>query len=174
MVLNLIEVVGRRDNEETETEDEEEALLSIVFYLYNNCFWRIRSVVEAVLGEGNTRFANFAAQYRSGLLTFFPGVDPSSDLMPSFDKFMATLKGVPQPIRMQKLFSGLDAMLSEQLEYVYQLLGIGTFRQAMAKVKREISEPLAARRELVKRYGIEDGFYKTLKRADKVVKMVRG
>ena len=171
---NLIEVIGRRDSEEAETEDEEEALLSIVFFLYNNCFFRIRSAVEAVLGEGNTRFANFAAQYRNGLLTFFPGVDPSSDLMPSFDKFVASVKAVPQPVRLQKLFSGLDSMLSEQLEYVYQLLGIGIFRQAMAKVKKEISEPLAARRELVKRYGIEDGFYTTLKRADKVVKMVRG
>jgi hypothetical protein len=174
VVNNLIEVVGKREKVETEKEDEEEVLLALVFYLYNNCFFRIRSIVEGVIGEGNTRFTVFAAQYRTGLLTFFPGVDPSSDLMPSFDKFLAAVKAHPQPVRLLWLMSGLETMLSEQLEYVYHLLGSGPYREAVSKVKREISEPLASRRELVKRFGLEESFYKTLKRAEKVVKMVRG
>jgi len=175
MILNnLIEVNGRREDTEGEKENEEETILSIVFYLYNNCFYRVRSIVESVLGEDNNCFASFAAQYRSGLLNFFPGVDPNSDLMPSFDRFIAAINAVPQQVRFQKLMSGLEIMLAEQLEYVYQLLGNGPFRMAMGRVKREISEPLATHRELVKRFGLEDNFYKTLKRADKVVKMVRG
>ena len=52
--------------------------------------------------------------------------------------------------------------------------GTGPFRETVTKVKREISEPLATRRELVKSYGIEDNFYGILKQADKVVKLVRG
>jgi hypothetical protein len=174
IVNNLIEVAGKAEVAEEETEDEEEAVLSIVFYLYNNCFHRIRGVVDDVVGEDNTRFASFVSQYRSGLMTFFPGVDPQSDLMPSYDKFLAAVRAIPQPIRLQRLLSGLEAMLSEQLEYIYQLLGSGSYRDALNRVKREISEPLAKRRELVKRFGLEDGFYKTLKRSEKVVKMVRG
>ena len=70
--------------------------------------------------------------------------------------------------------AGLERMLSEQLVYVYQLLGSGVFRDTLTKVKMEISEPLASRRDLVKRYRIEENFYGTVKRADKMVKMIRG
>ena len=58
--------------------------------------------------------------------------------------------------------------------YVYQLLGGGAFRDTVSRVKKEIAEPLAKYRELVKRYEVEDSFYATLKQADKTVKLVRG
>jgi hypothetical protein len=67
----------------------------------------------------------------------------------------------------------LESMLSEQLEYVFRLLGSGAYRKAMSNVKKEISQPLATRRELVKRFNLDENFYQTLKRADKVVKMIR-
>ncbi|UCG60600.1 MAG: DUF4388 domain-containing protein [Candidatus Zixiibacteriota bacterium] len=174
IIGNLIEVVGRREDSPEEKEDEEEVLLSVIFHLYNNCFYKIRSLVDSVLGESNTRFANFVSQYRSGVFTFFPGVDPASDLCPSFDKFMVAVRAIPTETRYHKLMSGLENMLSEQLEYVFRLLGVGLYREAAVQVKKEISEPLAVRRELVKRYALDDSFYKTMKRAEKVVKMVRG
>jgi len=175
LILNkLIEVVGRRQESEAQEEDEEEVVLSIIFYLYNHCFHHIRSLFEDKLGESNTRFGTLAAQYRSGLLSYFPGVDPHSNLMPSVERFLNAVRAIPAPVRFYKLMTELENMLTEQLEYVFQLLGMGAFREVMIKVKKEISQPLATRRELVKRYGIEDTFYKTLKRADKVVKMVRG
>jgi len=170
----LVEVAGKKDSENEMQEDEEEVVLSIIFSLYNNCFYRIRSIVDDVLGEQNTNFASFAAQYRTGLLVFFPGVDPHSDLMPTFDKFLTAVRAVPSSIRYHSLMTVLQKMLSEQLIYVYQILGAGPFRETITKVKREISEPLATRRELVKSFGIEDNFYGILKQADKVVKLVRG
>ncbi len=174
IVGNLIEVVGRREDSPEEKEDEEETLLAVIFHLYNNCFFKIRSLVDSVLGEGNTRFADFVSQYRSGVFTFFPGVDPASDLCPSFDKFLTAVRAIPVETRYHKLMSGLESMLAEQLEFVFRLLGIGLYREAAVQVKKEISEPLAVRRELVKRYSLDDNFFKTMKRAEKVVKMVRG
>ncbi len=175
LILNsLIEAVGKKENDEVEQEDEEVAVLSIIFHLYSHCFHRIRTVVESVVGETNTQFSSFAARYRDGLLAYFPGVDPSSDLMPDLERFTAAVQAVPQPIRMHRLMSGLDQMLAGQLEYVYMMLGTAPFREAVGKVKREIAGPLATRRDLVKRYDIEDSFYRTLKQTDKVVKMVRG
>jgi len=174
IVNNLIEAVGRKEVNEEHKEDEEEVILSIIFKMYNNCFYRVRSLVETVLGEDNNRFASFITQYRSGIFTFFPGVDPTSDLMPSFDKFLHMVRSIPKETRYHHIMDGLHSMLAEQLEYVYQMLGIGIYREAVVQVKKEISEPLALRRELVKRYNIDESFYKTIKRADKVVKMVRG
>ena len=174
IVNNLIEVVGKRKEKTAQKEDEEEVVLSIIFTLYNNSFYRIRCLFEEMLGEDNSCFSAFAAQYRSGLLSFFPGIDPNSDLMPSFEKFLTSVRAIPAPLRLQTLLRDLDNMLVENLEFVFRMLGVSSFRSSVSRVKKEISEPLVARRELVKRYGLEDNLYKTIKRADRVVKMVRG
>jgi len=173
MSQRLVEGAGPRGVEEVEKEDEEEVVLSIVFHLYNQCFYRIRSVVESLVGENNTCLSQFSAQYRGGLLNFFPGLEPRSELAPSLDKFLAAVRALPSNTRYHQLLAGLEAMLSEQLEYVFRLLGQGVFRHAANSVKKEISEPLSTRRELVKRFGLDEDFYRTLRRADKVVKMVR-
>jgi len=170
----LVVAAGKRDGEDPQREDEEEIILSIIFHLYNNCFYRVRSRIDAIVGDENGKFVEFVAQYRTGLMTFFPGVDPKSDLMPSFEKFMHAVRALPAATRLHRLLSALEQMLSEQLEFIYQFLGVGPFRDAMVTVKKEISEPLAVRRELVKRYALEESFYKTIKRAERVVRMIRG
>lgn len=174
VVNNLIEVVGKREANVEEVADEEEEILSLIFYLFSNAFHKIRIQVEEQVGENNTKFSSFAAQYRTGVLSYFPGVDPKSDLLPSFDKFLSAVRTLPPHLRMHTLLSGLCDMLSEQLEQVFMLLGLGTFLNSMGVVKREISEPLAKKRDLIKKYGLENEYYKSLKRAEKVVKMVRG
>ncbi|RKX25806.1 MAG: hypothetical protein DRP45_05080 [Candidatus Zixiibacteriota bacterium] len=175
VVNNLVEVSGKKETDtEVETEDEEEIVLAMIFRLYSNCFQQIRSRVQRFLGENNTAFPVFVSQYRNGLLKFFPGMDEGSSGTPTFEKFLAEVRSTPAPIRYHSLMAGLERMLSEQLVYVYQLLGSGAFRDVVTGVKREIAEPLANRRELVKRYRLEDNFYGTIKNADGVVKMVRG
>jgi len=174
IVNKLVEASGRREGEETETEDEEEEILKIIFRLYSNCFYRIRSRVEEFLGEENARFNAFAAQYRKGLLSYFPGVDPRSELLPSLDKFIQSVYALPANVRYHSLMSGLEDMLSEQLIQVYQLLGAGPYHYAASRVKKEIAEPLALRRDLVRKYKVEDSFYGSLRRAEKVVQLVRG
>ncbi len=174
IVNNLIEVVGKRELDSEQKEDEEEVILSIIFKLYNNCLFRIRALFDDMLGEENSRFSSFAAQYRKDMLSYFPGMDPNSELMPSFEKFLSAARAIPAPVRLHRLLRDLDGMLADHLEFLFQMLGVNTFRIGVNAVKREISEPLAARRELVKRYGLEDNLYKSIKRADKVVKMVRG
>lgn len=174
VVNNLIEVVGKREANKEEVADEEEEILSILFYLFSNAFHKIRTLVEEQVGENHTGFASFAAQYRTGVLSYFPGVDPKSELLPSFEKFLSAVRAIPPHIRMLTLMSGLCNMLSEQLEQVFMLLGQGIFQSSLSAVKREISEPLSRKRDIVKKYGLENEYYKSLKRAEKVVKMVRG
>ncbi|MFC1475292.1 DUF4388 domain-containing protein [Candidatus Zixiibacteriota bacterium] len=170
----LVEAIGKKETEDQVKEDEEEIIFGLIFKLYNNCFWRIRQVVESVLGDQNNKFNSFTSQYRNGIFTFFTGMEPNSELSPSLEKFLSNVRTLPAETKYYKLVAGLESMLSEQLEYVFQLLGKGIYRDAMVQVKKEISEPLALRRELVKRYGLDENFYKSLKRADKVIKMVRG
>jgi len=174
VVNNLIEVVGKREANTEEVADEEEEILSIMFYLFSSAFYRVRTIVEEQVGENSTTFSSFAAQYRTGVLSYFPGVDPKSELLPSFEKFLSAVRVIPPHIRMYTLMSGLSSMLSEQLEHVFMMLGLGTFQTSLSAVKREISEPLAKKRDLIKKYGLENEYYKSLKRAEKVVRMVRG
>jgi len=174
ILANLIEVCGRREVQEVPKEDEEEVLLSIIFHLYNKCFHQIRTHVEAFVGENNTRFNVFASQYRNGILSHFTGLEADSGPAPTLAKFLAAARQIPEETRFYLLMSNLEKMLSDQLVYVYQLLGEGVYRDTITRVKKEITEPLQLRRELVKRFNLEDAFYTTLKRADKVVRLVRG
>ncbi len=175
LILNkLIESAGKKEGEEEIKINEEEIVLGIIFKLYNNCFYRIRNSVDSILGMENSRFSNFVAQYRNSVFGYFPGVDPNSELAPKVENFIEAVHALPKENRYHKLMSGLEAMLSEQLEYVFQLLGDGVYHHAVSKVKKEIAEPIAFKRELVKRYAIDENFYKSIKRADKVIKMVRG
>ncbi len=174
ILSKLIESAGKKEGEAEIAIDEEEIVLGIIFKLYNNCFYRIRNSVESILGIENSRFNAFVSQYRNSVFGFFPGIDPDSDLGPSVEKFIEAVHALPKENRYHKLMSGLETMLSEQLEYVFQLLGDGVYHHAVSKVKKEIAEPIAFRRELVRRYAIDENFYKSIKRADKVVKMVRG
>jgi hypothetical protein len=174
MTNSLVEATGKKEAEPEEQEDEEEVLLAIAFKLYNNCFFRIRSIIDAVLGEENTKFFDFASKYRKGIYTFFTGFDPDTEEGPSYESYLKTIRSIPEEIRIHKLMVGLQDMLSEQLEFVYQLLGDGVYKGVVSKIKKEIAEPLAVRRDLVKRYSLDENFYKSIKNADKMIKAIRG
>ncbi len=107
IVNNLIEVVGRREAPAPQPEDEEGILLAMLFHLYNKCFFQIRTHVEAYLGENNTRFATFAAQYRNGLLNYFPGFEPGESAAPTLDRFLAAVNQLPQETRFFAVMNSL-------------------------------------------------------------------
>ena len=65
-------------------------------------------------------------------------------------------------------------MLHEQLSYIYVRLGRGPFREAVGGVKKEISEPLAMRRELVKKYRLDENFYDSIKKAERTIRIISG
>lgn len=169
----LIEGRGKREGDFETTEDEEQILLGLIFKLFNSCMSTIRAHVTEILGEDNERLQTFSAQYRRGLLVYFTGDEADSEASPKFEKFVGAVRGLPPEVRYYQLMRNLELMLVEHLEFVYQLLGDGCFRRISAHVKRHMAEPLAIRRELVKRFGLEENFYQTLRRADRTVKMIR-
>lgn len=169
----LVEGRGKREGDFETTEDEERILLGLIFKLFNSCMSTVRQHVTEILGEDNERLDAFSAQYRRGLLKHFTGVDADNEGTSKFDKFVSAVRGIPPEVRYYQLMRNLELMLIEHLEFVYQLLGDGCFRRVSAHVKRHVAEPLAIRRELVKRFGLEESFYQTLRRADRTVKMIR-
>lgn len=170
----LVEIAGRRAAEPGPGEDEEEVLLSMVFRLFNRCFFEIRTLVTQFVGEDNRRFVALTAQHHKGLGGFFTGAAPDSPNRPSFEHFLKSVRAVPVETRYYQLLHCLESMLTEQLEFVYQLLGDGAYRRAASNVKKQIAEPLSTRRELVRRYRLEDSLYSALRHAERVVKLVRG
>jgi hypothetical protein len=175
IVGGLVQGAGKKSVKQEEVqENDEEIALSILFALYNNCFYRIRTLVEEIVGENNPMFSRYLAGFRNGFLTYFPGFDPGADLTPTFDKFFAEIKKIPEPVRMHTVMSALENMLSNQLEYVFYFLGTGIYHKAIAKVKKETSEPLALKRDLVKKYQIDENLLNSVRKADRVVRLVRG
>lgn len=170
----LVESGGKVDIGEEIVNNEEEVILSILFSLYNNCFYRIRTLVEDVVGDQNPMFGKYLAGFRNGFLIYFPGFDPGADTNLFFDKFYAAILQIPHAVRMHTVMSALEHMLDNQLEYVFYFLGSGIYRQAVGRVKKEITEPLALKRELVKRFHIDENLDKCLKKAAMVVKLMKG
>ncbi|HDL03366.1 MAG TPA: DUF4388 domain-containing protein [candidate division Zixibacteria bacterium] len=174
IVAGLVQSAGKLTPENQIVENEEEVILSILFSLYNNCFYRIRTIVEEIVGDQNPMFNKYLSSFRNGFLIYFPGFDPGVDLAPTFDKFYAEILNIPAPVRMHTVMNALENMLSNQLEYVFYFLGVGVFRRAAGQVKKEITAPMAMKRELVKRYKIGDNLANSVKKADRVVKLVKG
>jgi len=175
IVSGLVQAAGKAvRKEEVEVENDEDIVLSILFAMYNNCFYRIRTLIENVVGDQNPMFNKYLSGFRNGFLVYFPGFDPGVDLNPTFDKFYTEITKIPQAVRMHTVMSALENMLSNQLEYVFYFLGQGIYRQAVGSIKKEISEPLALRRELVKKYQLDENLMNTVKKADRVVKLVKG
>jgi uncharacterized protein DUF4388 len=174
IITGLVQSSGRASRQEETIENEEEMILSILFTLYNNCFYRIRILIQEIVGEQNPMFNKYQAGFRNGFLVHFPGFDPGADTQPTFDRFYLEIMKLPSPVRIHTIMNALENMLCNQLEYVFYFLGEGIYRQAIGKVRKEISEPLALRRELVKRYQIDDNLLSSIKKADRVVKLVKG
>ena len=174
IISGLVESAGRATPNDITVENEEEVILSVLFTLYNNCVYRIRKVVSEIVGESNPMFNEYMSSFRNGIMLFFPGFDPSSDTSPTFDKFYTEIVKIPAPVRMHTVMNALENMLTNQLEYVFYFLGEGIYRQTIGKIRKEISEPLALRRELVKRYHIDENLMSSVKKADRVVKLVKG
>jgi Domain of unknown function (DUF4388) len=175
IVSGLVQAAGKAvRKEEVEVENDEDIVLSILFAMYNNCFYRIRTLIENIVGDQNPMFSKYLSGFRNGFLVYFPGFDPGADLNPTFDKFYTEITRIPQAVRMHTVMAALENMLSNQLEYVFYFLGQGIYRQAVGSVKKEISEPLALRRELVKKYQLDENLMNTVKKADRVVKLVKG
>jgi hypothetical protein len=174
IVAGMVQSAGKASPEDKEVANEEEVILSILFTMYNSCFYRIRTVVEEVVGDENPMFGRFLASFRNGFLTYFPGMNPGTDHGPKFDKFYAEILKIPQAVRMHTVMSALETMLSTQIEYIYYFLGSGVYRRAIGKIKKEITEPLVLRRELVKRFQIDDNFMRSIKKAERLVHLVKG
>lgn len=155
-------------------EDEEEIILGLIFKLYNSCYLKIRLIIESVVGHSNPSYKRMVSEFRHGVLVYFPGCQVTDDSGPSFEKFLEEVRKIPESIRMHRILNMLEDMLNEQLEYIFTHLGQGTFRTAVGQVKKEISEPLAMRRELVKKYRLDENFYETIRKAERTLKILSG
>jgi hypothetical protein len=176
IVSGLVEGAGKASADDVvgSNEDEEEIILGIVFRLYNACFLRVRHVIEGVVGVGNPGYARFISSFRRGLSAYFPGCDLSSESGPSFEKFLEEVDKIPEAVRLHRVLAILEDMLNEQLEYIFSMLGQGPFREAVSGVKKEISEPMAVRRELIKKYRLDENFHDTIRKTERTIKMLSG
>ncbi len=175
IVSGLVEGAGKAAEDKIgPTEDVEEIILGLIFKLYNSSFLQIRKVIEGVVGVSNPGYSRFISSFRRGFLVFFPGCDVSSESGPSFEKFLEEVRKIPDTVRMHRILAMLEEMLNEQLEFIFVQLGQGPFREAVGHVKKEISEPLAMRRELVKKYRLDENFYDSIKKAERTIKLLSG
>jgi len=164
----LIEVVGVKSKEAQEDPLEEEQLWWLVLRLYSACFSAIKRNLERKLGTENTRVNDMLSTYRKGIWAYFTGLG-SSDFKTNFTNFHRTAQKIPKEARVHKLLSGLNHILAEQLGFVRSLLGVNVLRTVESEIKKEISIPIAEKRNVSSKYELESDIFRVLKDSKKTL-----
>ncbi|MBD3218487.1 MAG: DUF4388 domain-containing protein, partial [candidate division Zixibacteria bacterium] len=157
----LIEVSGIKKEAKAEKFGDDESLWWLLLKLYTSCFAAIRRQLEKKLGADNQKVNEHLARYSTGVWGFF-SASGSSDFHTTFNKFKKTVQKIPTDVQAYRLLSGLNQILSEQMSMVYSLLGSNVRRQVASEIKKEIAMPLAEKREINKKFGIEKDLVRSL------------
>ena len=162
MTAGLIEVVGQKTAVKKENQSEIDSLWWLLMKCYSVCFAAIKRNLEKKLGSDNEKVYGLLANYNTGVWGYFLQTG-SKDFQTNLSKFKNTVKKIPEEIQVHKLLSGLNHILVEQMGFVQSLLGSNVRRQIISEIKKEISMPLAEKREINNKYGIENDLIKALK-----------
>ena len=158
----LVEVAGVKSDDSRTDYSEQDQLWWLVLKLYISCFKAIRRNLERKLGTDNEKIHSILETYRKGVWGYFSG-SSSDDFERIFQKFKKTVEKMPREIQIYKMLSGLNLIVQEQMELIDSLLGKHVRRQVISEIKKEIAMPLAEKRNINKKYGIENDLYRALK-----------
>ncbi len=157
----LIEVSGAKKEEKKETFTDEDSLWWLLLRIYTSSFAAIRRNLEKKLGSDNEKVNEHLAGYTTGVWGYFSSAG-SSDFNSTFKKFRVMVDKIPKEVQVHKLLTGLNQILTEQMSMVYSLLGSNVRKQVISEIKKEIAMPLAEKREINKKFGIESDLVRAL------------
>ena len=162
MTAGLIETVGQKAAVKKENQSEVDSLWWLLMKCYSVCFAAIKRNLEKKLGSDNEKVFSLLSSYNTGVWGYFLQTG-SKDFQTNLSKFKKTVKKIPEEIQVHRLLSGLNHILVEQMGFVQSLLGQNVRRQIISEIKKEIAMPLAEKREINNKYGIENDLIKALK-----------
>ncbi|MFH2057107.1 MAG: DUF4388 domain-containing protein [bacterium] len=161
MKAGLVEVASQRRNS-TSNPREEESLFWLLLRVYGAAFGAIQKMLERKLGPENRRLTHSLAEYKKGIWSYFTDSN-HADFPASFEALKRTLSKIPREVRVLKLVAGLNQILEQQLSMVYSLLGRDVRRQVAGEIRKEVTIPLAERKEVDTKYGIGNDLHRILK-----------
>ncbi|HDS01624.1 MAG TPA: DUF4388 domain-containing protein [candidate division Zixibacteria bacterium] len=150
----LIEVAGIKKESKTEQFGDDDSLWWLLLRLYSSCFAAIRRNLDQKLGPDNQKVREHLSRYSTGVWGFFSN-STSSDFRTTFNKFKTTVQKIPKEAQVYRMLSGLNQILTDQMSLVSSLLGDNVRRQVASEIRKEIAMPLAEKREINKKFGIE-------------------
>lgn len=157
----LIEVAGLKKEEKKEVLTDEDSLWWLLLRIYSSCFAAIKRNLEKKLGTDNEKINELLSGYRMGVWGYFSSAK-SSDFNANYKKFRMTVDKIPKEAQVYKLLTGLNQILNEQMSMLYSLLGENVHRQVISEIKKEIAMPLAEKREINRKFGIESDLVRAM------------
>ncbi len=162
MAAGLVEISGVKTADKKTNLSEDDHLWWLLLKLYSLSFAAIRRNIEKKLGPDNEKVNEMLSSYNTGVWGYFYN-SSGGNFDASLNKFKKTVSKIPREVQVYKLLSGLNQILMEQMTLVQNLLGTNVRRQVMSEIKKEIAMPLAEKRDVNKKYGIETDFVRALK-----------
>lgn len=161
MSARLVEAVGTRNEILTDPGDDE-SLFWLLLRVYRAAFERISKTLQKKMGPENRKVAESLAEFKTGVWSFFTDVS-RNDISADYENMRRAIERLPRDVRPLKLIAGLNQILEQQLGMVYSYLGREIRRQVAGDIKKEVTIPLAERKEVDKKYGVGAELHRILK-----------
>jgi len=154
-------LIGERKKTILQKKKEQEVLFDTIYEIFATPFFLIEEVMERKLGKSKERI--FEQSFVSKK-AFYPVL---ADLIPegTFNRknFLKACFSIPKETRLHQILDGLEALLLTHLKKVSGFLGGNIVKEIISQIKRKTAPIFAQNREMVKKYRIDQDFYRTLR-----------
>jgi predicted transcriptional regulator len=160
LISNGLVLKGEQKSAYENKEDEEKALLDVVFQVYHHCFSMVEEILTQNLGQGKDELLNRLIEQQKKYYPILVRL-----LKKGFwckESFLSVAKEVPQEIKLHKLLDSLNSILFEYMKNLYSILGINVKNRLCDQIKREIAPFLEADRLVTDKYQLQQEVFRVL------------
>ena len=118
--------------------------------------------IQKKLGAGKHKILNNGFSTQRSLYPFLGGLVKDRGHIDSENLVQQSLK-LPKEVRIWKLLSGLNSLLTEYLKLTAYVLGENVLKQIVLEIRKELAVVLLEQTEIARKYDLETEIYKTLK-----------
>ncbi|HVP36598.1 MAG TPA: DUF4388 domain-containing protein [Terriglobales bacterium] len=167
-LLKLIDqemvVSGEKRQTRKDKRKEESALLEILVQVFSTSFSIIDKMLTQKLGKVQEKLWNRTLTQKQDSFPILSHLLKNGTLLQPRD-FVMRLNNIPDEVRLHQISQGLQSLLSGYLTLAHDYLGEDITRQIATEIKKSTAPFLLKEREAVRKYGIEDDLFRTLKLA---------
>ena len=160
LISNGLVMKGEQKTAYQNKEDEEKALLDVVFQVYYHCFSVMEEVLTQKLGQGKEELLDRLVSQQKRYYPILGRLFKKSFL--GKENFLSVAKEVPREIRLHKILDLLNSVLFAYLKNLHSILGINIKNNLCDQLRREIAPFLETDKLVAEKYQLQQEIFRIL------------